>query len=635
MEILDKINVSPKWVPPIKPTTFKTTLEQQRFYEEEKRRWREGYGDGYAKITGMHYFYLTQGTLKDGSDGDFIKPKYRDCDEWIIEPLHNSFWNLDCHQGLVKRREIGATSIGAGLLPAYTFKMYPNSTFGMTSCDQTRIFKAVNDKTDVFLKRMNKDIAPIFDKSLGWKQNATKQQVYMNLPWFIKNKDTGEMEVNYSELYAKETSESDSAATGFSSTRLRAAYLDEFPLHKRKAKLIGSIKSTVMKGAAQSGLLYWAGTVEDTLTASQINELKTLVANSEELNFNITFAAAWWGLFLNENGVTDEQKGIDWVYSEREKLARLDDKSFLKAFIKNYPLTLDEILDLGGGGRFDEETVERINSQDKFLRESKDIPVIGHRIEVRKVNDTDSVVEAVVSPDSELKILEHPKPGVSYVVGYDGIHTSELSSTGTSNSKMAIVVMKGIDPQSEIEFAPVAIWSLRPKSIIAGNLKVVDVLLYYNKYGKAKFIGELNAGGEHMITLAQSKGLGKTIMHKRDLSKKGYVDTKKIWFYRTDDVLEWQNEAYNIYLKKYAHKIMFRSLLLDALKADNENKDEEDAMKACIYGFGSGDILETIKPKKKRKPLQLLKYVNGRPVIYEVQIELDNETESDSIEDLR
>ena len=634
MEILDKINVAPKWVPPEKPTTFKTTLEQQNYYEEEKRRWREGYGDGYSKITGMHYFYLTQGTLKDGSDGNFITPIYRDCDEWIIEPLHNSFWNLDCHQGLVKRREIGATSIGAGLLPAYTFKMFPNSTFGMTSCDQTRIFKAVNDKTDVFLKRMNKDIAPIFDKGLGWKQNATKQQVYMNLPWFIKNKETGEMEINYSELYAKETSESDSAATGFSSTRLRAAYLDEFPLHKRKAKLIGSIKSTVMKSAAQSGLLYWAGTVEDTLTAAQINELKTLVANSEELNFNITFAAAWWGLFLDKNGVTDEQKGVDWVHSEREKLARLDDKSFLKAFIKNYPLTLDEILDLGGGGRFDEETVERINAQDKFLRESKDIPVVGHRLETKRLNDTDSIVEAIVSPDSELKILEHPKPGVSYVIGYDGISTSKLSSNDTSNSKMAIVVMKGIDPQSETEFAPVAVWSLRPKSIIAGNLKVIEVLTYYNKFGKAKFIGELNAGGEHAITLAQDKGLGKTIMHKRDLSKKGYVDTKKLWFYRTDDVLDWQNEAYNIYLKKYAHKVMFRSLLLDALKGDNENVDEEDAMKACLYGFGSGDILEQIKPKKRKKPLQLLKYVNGRPVIYTVEIQLE-ENQSDSVEDLR
>ena len=32
-------------------------------------------------------------------------------------------------------------------------------------------------------------------------------------------------------------------------------------------------------------------------------------------------------------------------------------------------------------------------------------------------------------------------------------------------------------------------------TLIAGNLKVIEILTYYNKFGKAKFIGELNAGG--------------------------------------------------------------------------------------------------------------------------------------------
>ena len=89
VEILDKTKSSPKWVSPGPVPIFKTTLEADRYWAEEKRRWREGYGDGYAHICGMHYFYLTQGKLKDGSDGDIITPKYRDGDEWIITELHN------------------------------------------------------------------------------------------------------------------------------------------------------------------------------------------------------------------------------------------------------------------------------------------------------------------------------------------------------------------------------------------------------------------------------------------------------------------------------------------------------------------------------------------------------------------
>jgi hypothetical protein len=607
IEIIDKIKKpAPKWVAPKPKPIFKTTLEKEKYWALEKKRWREGYGDGYSHICGIHYFYLQEGWLKDGSDGTLIRPRYRDCDDWIITELHNGFWDLKNHVGLVKRREIGSTSIGAGLLPAYTMRMFPSSTFGATSCDQPRIFKAFNDKTEVFIKKLDQDIRPILDRTVGYKENATRQQVYQRLPWLVKDIN-GDADYEYSDLYAKETSESDGSATGFSGTRLRAAYIDEFPLHKRKAKLLGSMLSCVMKQTEQSGLLFWGGTVEESITAEQINELQKLVRNSNDLKFNVIFAPAWWGLKMNENGVSDEKAGTDWVYSERERLNRLEDKSFLKAFIKNYPLNLEEIFSMGGSSRWDEETVEAINRQMEVVVKREAIPQFNIRTEQNV-----TIVEPTNKGD--IYMIEPPKPNVDYVFGYDGILTSDLTSDDKANSKIALVGMKGVDPTSELQFAPIVKYSERPKSIEYANSKIVNIIRHYNQYGRAKITGELNAGGEHLIKMLINVGLSSTIMNRRDLSKKGYVDTKKPWFYRNDAILNWQNEAANIYYKNYAQMVLFKSLLLDAKKSDQDNTDEEDALKACLYGWGTGHLLaEKIKERPKKKVWIIVGYKNGIP----------------------
>ena len=610
MEIIDKVKpASPKWVAPIPKPLFKTSLEKERYWEKEKLRWREGYGDGEARISGMHYFYLTQGWLKDGSDGTLIRPSYRDNDEWIINPLHDAFWGLQNHVGLVKRREIGATSIGAGLLPAYTTRMFPSSTFGMTSCDQPRIFKAFSDKTEVFIKRLDADIRPVFDRTVGFKENATRQQVFQRLPWVVKDPETGLPDYAYSELFARETSDTEESAKAFSGSRMRAGYYDEFPLHKRKAKLLGSSTSCYMKGTEQSGLLFWAGTVEEGITPEQINELQKLVRQSEILKFNIIFAPAWWGLKLDKNGISDKEAGIRWVMEERERLDKLEDKAYLKNFIKNYPLTLDEIFELGGSSRFDEYAVQAINDQKKAIdAKMESIPLYS-------IKSASGETKAVPTNVGGTYILEHPKPNVDYIFGYDGIATSKLTSSDNANSKLALVGMKGIDPQSDLQFAPVLKYSERPKSIEDANKNVLEIMKYYNKYGRAKIMGEVNGAGEHMIKMLMNAGMKSCIMVRKDLTKKGNVDTNKFWFYRNDKILDWQNETLNIYYKNYAGMVWFRSLLEDAGLADDDNKDEEDALKACLYGWGTGDLYgEPVKEKKLKKVMIIVGYENGVPV---------------------
>jgi len=611
MEIIDHIDYAPKWVAPPPKPIFRTDLEKQKYWEQEKTYWREGYGEGYARISGMQYFYLTEGTLKDGSDGTIIKPKYRDCDDWIITELHNAFWNLDSHIGLVKRREIGATSIGAGLLPAYTFRMHTSSKFGLTSCDKDRIFVAYNDKTNIFIKNLSEDIRPIFDKALGYKENATKQQIYLNLPFKTKSAN-GEPMITNADLFAKETSESDDASAGFSGTRMRAAYFDEFPLHKRKEKLLNSSKSCFMKEHKQSGLLFWAGTVEDKLTSESIAELQQLVADSSLLNFKVMFAPAWWGMFMDKYGNSNEKKATEWVMEERERLAKIGDKSYLNAFIKNYPLTLEEIFNIGGGRGWDDYAVDKLNYQQTEIMKERDRVPVPYKIIIASGIPVASPVSS-----SFLEILEHPKEGIKYIIGVDGIMTSELTQSdtgGKDQSDFCAFVMKGIDPASDMQFAPVAIYRERPKSIEDAMIQCINLLKYYNKYENCKMIGELNAAGEHIIKMAITNGLGRCIGNRRDLSKKGWVDTKKMWFSRVTPILNWQFEAANIYFKKYSDVIWFKALIIDALKPSNRNADVLDAFMACLYGWGTGDLLDEKQEVRRKATAKLLKYVNGKPV---------------------
>ena len=151
---------------------------------------------------------------------------------------------------------------------------------------------------------------------------------------------------------------------------------------------------------------------------------------------------------------------------------------------------------------YDEFAIERINEQSKEIdKRTEPIPTYSFKKEGK-------IVVGEPSSKGWVKMLEKPKPNVDYVFGYDGILTSELTSDAKGTSKIALVGMKGVDPQSDLQFAPILVYSERPKSIEIANKKVVDIVSFYNQYGNAKIIGELNAGGEHMIKDLINSGLG-------------------------------------------------------------------------------------------------------------------------------
>jgi hypothetical protein len=271
---------------------------------------------------------------------------------------------------------------------------------------------------------------------------------------------------------------------------------------------------------------------------------------------------------------------------------------------------------------FDEYTVEKVNAQLRELPKVKqEMKPVAH-----KINVSATLVVAEPVKESPILILEHPKEGVDYILGGDAVMTSDLTSSAKGNSKYGGIMTKGVDPQGELQFAPVAIYLERPKSIEHGNMQMIKLAKYYNKYGRCKIMCELNAGAEHLLQNLINEGLSRMIMMRKDLNKTGWVDRSKPWFYRADVIKKWQIEAANIYFKKYSHMVFFSELLVDATKGADDNTDILDAFMAALYGWGSGNILENKTQTKVVKKIQMVKYemVNGvmKPIWYEKELKM-------------
>jgi hypothetical protein len=600
MIIVDKIkSPSPFFTRKPHPTVFKSTYEEQKYWAQQKKYWVEGYNED---INGMLYFYAQEIILKDRIRGTMYYPTVRDADVLISQKFKET---MDSGYAMffLKARGIGFSSWGMNL-PFYFARVFPNSKSIITSKDKTTLSTLFTDKTMVAYEEMNPRIKPdLINK------NQTKNDAYLKIGMKYINHN-GEEKYGESEISFRDTQESPKAATAFSGSGAMYGFADEAPLMPRLMQFYPSAIECFTDHSINKivGGLIMGGTAEATISPEDIRRIQDIYTNSEALRIKTLFLPATYGKHM-VNGHSNHEKARDEILKRREELSLLDDKSQLTAYIKNNPLEIDDIFDFAGGGLFDEYTVEKVNAQLRELPKVKqEMKPVAH-----KINVSSTLIVAEPVKESSILILEHPKEGVDYIIGGDTIMTSDLTSSVKGNSKYAAVVTKGVDPQGEIQFAPVATYLERPRSIEHANIQLMNLAKYYNKYGRCKIMCELNAGAENLLQMLINEGLSRMIMMRKDLNKSGWVDRSKPWFYRADIILRWQIEAANIYFKKYSHMVFFSALLVDATKGADDNTDILDAFMAALYGWGSGNILENKTQTKVAKKIQMVKYemVNG------------------------
>jgi hypothetical protein len=613
MTIVDKIkDPAPFFTRKPHPTIFKTTLDEQKYWANQKKMWVEGYNED---VNGMLYFYAQEVMLKDRVRGTLDYPIVRDADILMSKGAQAS---MDEGYALLvtKGRGVGLSSFFMNL-PFYFSRVYPNSKCIATSKDKKTLAALFNEKTMIAYE----NLSPMLKPDLINK-NQTANESYLKTGMLFIDRH-GEEKYAESEFVCRDTQESDKAATNFSGMGAIFGFADEAMLMPRLMQFLPSARECFFDHSINKmvGLLALGGTLEATISPEDIRRIADVYANAEALRIRPLFIPATYGKHM-VNGHSNHEKAREEILKRREELANLDDKSQLTAYVKNNPLDINDIFDFAGGGLFDEYTVEKVNAQLRELPKVKqEMKPVAHKI---NVSATTVVAEPV--KESPILILEHPKEGVEYIIGGDTIMTSDLTSSAKGNSKYAAVVTKGVDPQGEIQFAPVATYLERPKSIEHANIQLMNLAKYYNQYGKCKIMCELNAGAENLLQILINEGLSKMIMLRKDLNKSGWVDRSKPWFYRAEIILRWQIEAANIYFKKYSHMVFFKELLIDATKGANDNTDVLDAFMAALYGWGSGDILGNKTHTKIIKKVQMVKYEmqNGvmRPVWFFKEIKV-------------
>jgi len=551
MEIIDNTKDKPcpyKFVP---TPVFMNPYDEQKYWDEENRRWREGFNG----LTGKHYFYLSQCKIKSGTDGSLIRPVFRDVDMWVFEAIDKAI-SMQYDLGVIKRREFGLTSIGAGCLPNYFMRLYPGSTSIITSCDKPRIFAAFNDKTAIVYDNLYDKIRP---KEVN--RNQTKDHVYLKTKMKVRNTE-GELEVRESEIYCSETVMKPSA---FSSKRCIYGFYDEFPLHEKREELIASSNACFMQGTERTGFLLWGGTVEHGIKNETLSELRGIVADSKNSKTLIMFIEAWMGLkkFMSPNGWSDKEAGTRWVEQELERLDKLESKTQYLAFKKNYPLRIEDSLEMSDEGMFPPEVVAKINEQQKRIM-NEPPPVANYDIESGL---------AKPSPKGKFVILSHPQKGYTYIAGTDPIPFANNNINDGSDYAMAIKCR-----ETDTYVAYYAERNMNSDIVVMNSIKLQDY------FCGAKTMLERNVGG---VVLEKYKDFGRIDLLADKPSSLGikFSDAKITkGYYKNDKMAQRGNELLIKYLLHHADTIFFKRMLDELGDYLVKNTDLIDAVLACeIY----------------------------------------------------
>lgn len=559
--IIDKIKAKAPIYVYEPPPIFKTKLDEQRYWEQEKQRWVEGY----QGMPGTFYYMVTQGWVKDRITGIVSRPEVRQVDLFIHQFIEEQR-NKKRMGGIIKPRGVGF-STQIGILCNYFMRVYPGSTSIVTSKDQDGIQTIFKEKVMPVYENMPVSIKPdIINK------NDTKQMCYMRVQ--IPVQRDGGVDYSESEIYLRETSETPKSPTNLSGKGAIFGAYDEFPLHPRRKDLLNSSIECYRnpKTKELDGFLLWGGTVEAALTSEQLVKFRSMVSDSTIWDCDILFIPFWMQMHLT-NGWADQKKAEEWWEREYDKLSKTSDKEALTAFIRNNPRSLDDIFESTEGSRWEDDVSELIKHQRKHVVNTKPDRVKGRFI------DYSNQVEFVPDSDGNVVIMEQPKPNVLYYEVVDGVATgTDTGASEATGSKVAGLIIKGFDPDGG-SYKPVAMYLERPKTVEQSYINLVAMVKYYNRYDSFKGImAEANAStADHFATFINRVGLGKFIMYRKSLSGSRNGNQNKPFYYVNNEIRDYQMRQANPFLRKHIESIQLIELLDQMLMAKEENTDVLDA----------------------------------------------------------
>jgi hypothetical protein len=571
--------------------------EKDIWWAKERVFWIEGrFG-----LTGPHYFALTQGWVKDAR-GFKKRPLWRDIDELIYEGyMEARRTNHDLF--VTKRREVGLSFIFGGIIPMWIAMTNPGSTSLITSADKKRLEALFKDKTRVVYDEFEEYARPGIV--------STRQEGYLHLG--RRDAKTGSVTGLDSQIITKETVET---PTAFEAYRAMHIFIDECMLHPKADKVYKSAQASTKSGFVKVAPIVIGGSAGEATSIGQ-KLAKTLWDNAEALKILTIFLPGYQGIMeapeLDENGketgkilnfcpngYSDEKAATDWIMQTRGVLDRMEDKSYLNSFIKQYPLDIQEVFSVSGQGAFPKHIMNKLDTQERIILSTR--PPIDRSYLHRDFSGAIMKRPDITSP---MYFLEEPNPDHTYIAGIDPIpYNSKNMGDG---SKQAIII-KNIDTNRYVAY-----YSERDSD---PDQIVNNMILLQEYYNNAIAMIEINRGG---VTKEKYKQLGKSnLLAKKPifLGKGFWKDDDSVGYYKNDITAERGNSYLIDYLNGYCQDIWFLDLIMELKSYLIENTDIADGMVACeIMHKNIIKRFEKTKPVEvTTKEIPMLEYQNGRYV---------------------
>lgn len=586
MEIIDKSKpkaskfVYDKWIAKHGISENASFKERQLWVEKEKEYWVEGrFG-----LVGTHYFALTQGFGKNayGAESRLI---WRDVDEEIYggyDKAKNDNWDLL----ILKRRELGLTLVFGGIIPLHTALTMPGSTSLLTSADKTRLQQMYYEKLMVAYKNLS-PLEYDTQEDLWVKPGVVshRQTGYLHLG--TDDRKTGIVTGLDSKVIAEETVKN---PTSFEAFRAQYIFIDEMFLHGKADQVLRSAQASVKSGFRKIAPIVMGGSAgEASLVGQKIGV--QMWKNAETIHLVTLFVPGTRGIMeapvYDEqgkevpgkyenfciNGHSDEKKATEWIMRTRDRLDTLEDKAYLNTFIKQYPLTVEEVFTGNAQGNLRKDILDKILQQERIILATR-VPI--ERVTLTEVEDGDGDKEIKIIPDAKgrVRILQRPVVGHVYGSGTDPIPFN-TNSVGDDKSKQCIVIK---DYTTNTYVAYLMDRNSDPDMIVKESILLQD--LYY----KPKTMLEINRGG---VTKSKYKEYGRLdlLAPKPTILNKKYSDAGESYGYYKNDWTATEGNFYLMeYLSKCADNIWFPEIIDEAKNWLAENTDILDAMTSCEIG---------------------------------------------------
>jgi len=573
-----------------------TPKEKAKWWAQEMEYWVTGR----LNLVGPHYFALTQCMAKDAW-GRTTRIIWRDVDEEIYGAYmkaKENFWDLL----ILKRREIGLTLTFGGVIPIWSALTSPGSTFLLTSADKPRLANMFDEKTKFIYKNLDPEFRPEIVHQ--------RQDGYMHMG---KEVEKGIIHGLDSKIIAKETVDQPKA---FEAYRAKGIFIDEFFLHPKADQVLRSGQASVKAGFVKVGPIVLGGSAGESSVEGQKKGMELWDA-AEVLNIVTLFIPGTKGIMfapelddngreipgkiLNfcKNGHSDVKAAEEWIMRTREKLDRLDDKSYLESFIKQYPLTLQEIFQANAKGALPKHVVQKLNDRERILITSK--PAIERGYFIKNQNDE---IEFVPDGNGKWRVLQRPIPGHTYIAGIDPIPFN--SSNMGDGSKQACAI-------KDRDLNRYVAW-MEDRDEDSSAI-VNQIILGLRAYNDAKAMLEVNRGG---VTKKEFKDSGfyHLLAEKPVLLGKGFTSGEgSKGYYKTDKTSELGNSYLIKYLNTASDEIYFPDIISQAKNFLVENTDLLDAVIACeIYEHQLSERYKKVNPNAQQQVKQVreLVFENGR-----------------------